>query len=230
MTPYAKNIVLDLEFTSIPEDKRAMGLADEIIEIGAVKCLPTGEVVDEFDRLVKPQLTPRISRVVRRITGISNEDLVFAKPLTQVLDEFREWIGSERCRIVTWSPCDRKQITLECEYKGIEPNLPTRWLDIQRLYPRLMGTRKRLVALGEAADWCGIANEKSKAHRALYDAQMTAEIFAMMAQGACAEHRERLERELGAKSEHAHCSSTIESRCAGLKDLLSTLRELEGAA
>lgn len=230
MTPYVYNIVLDLEFTPIARSLRPENLNHEIIEIGAVKCLPDGTVVEEFDRMVKPQYAQGITSKVRRITGIRDEDLLFARPLAQVLDEFRAWIGSERCRIVTWSPCDRAQIDLECAIKGLDADLPGRWLDIQRLYPRLMGIRRRSVALGEAADWCGIGNDRNKAHRALYDAQMTAEIFAMMAQGNCKEQRERLEREVGAKSEHTQCSSTIESRCAGLKDLLQTLRELEGAA
>lgn len=172
---YDRNVILDLEFTHVPKRQRVNGLATEIIEIGAVMVAPDNSIIDEFSRMVKPTLAHNVSGAVHYMTGIGNEDIVCAKPLDTVLDDFADWIGHRKTRLVTWSDTDRRQVTRECSTKGISAELPARWLDIQRLYPRLMGIEKRLVKLGDAADWLGIANDRLSAHRALYDAQITAE-------------------------------------------------------
>jgi len=195
-----------------------------------VKVAPDGTPVDEFSCMVRPQHATRVSIGVNRLTGIRDEDLIGAKPLAQVLVEFCDWIGEGRSRIVTWSPQDKRQMTLECASKEIVSGLPTRWLDIQRLYPRLMGTKKRLIGLGEAADWCGIENDRSSAHRALYDARMTAEIFQMMASGECSDQRRRLDEEILEGGTHETCTSTVESLCAGLNELYLALKAQEAAA
>ena len=225
---YISNVVIDLEFTPIPRDRRIDGLRCEIVEVGAVKLAVDGTVVGEFSHMVKPTLSRGVSGKVHRMTGIGNEDLTCARPIGEVLEALAAWIGSGRVRMVTWSGSDLKQIEAECTAKGVEHRLPRRWLDIQRIYPRLMGMdRRRRVALGEAADWCGIPNDRASAHRALYDAKMTAEIFLMMAAGECAEHHARVEEELGREAES--CAASIGAQCVGLAELLLQLRQQEAA-
>lgn len=226
---YACNVVIDLEFTPVPRRLRQeSGLAYEIIEVGAIKLAPNGTPCGEFSHMVRPALASGVSGKVHRMTGIGDEDLTCARPLAEVLSSLAAWIGPGRARMVTWSDSDLKQVTVECRAKGIEHGLPSRWLDIQRLYPRMMGTeRRRMVALGEAADWMGIANDKASAHRALYDAQVTAEVFRMMAAGECAEHRARVHAELERREES--CAASIGSQCGGLAELLAQLRTQEAA-
>lgn len=224
---YDCNVIIDLEFTYVPKKRRKGGLTTEIIEVGAVKVDAGGTVAGEFSHMVRPTLAPGVSGNVRRMTGIGSEDVAYARPLGEVLGALGEWMGAGRVRIVTWSDTDRRQIARECAVKGIEPSLPTRWLDIQRIYPRLMGMGKGCVSLGRAADWCGIANDRLSAHRALYDAQVTAEIFLMMASGECASHRARVEAELDGPKEGTVCSSSIGESCGGLAELLATLKAQE---
>ena len=226
---YACNVVIDLEFTPVPRRLRqGTGLAQEIIEVGAVKLSKDGTPCGEFSHMVKPTLASGVSGKVHRMTGIGDEDLTCARPLGEVLQALAAWIGPGRVRMVTWSESDLRQIREECAAKGIEHGLPGRWLDIQRLYPRLMDRgHRRKVALGEAADWLGIANDRSAAHRALYDAQVTAEIFRMMAAGECAEHRARVQAEL--EHEPAACTASIGAQCGGLAELLAQLRTQEAA-
>lgn len=230
-TSYACNVVIDLEFTQVPRKRRVNGLATEIIEVGAVKVSPDGTVVGEFSHMVKPTMATGVSGAVHWMTGIGNEDLTCARPLDEVLEALRQWIGTGRARFVTWSDTDRRQIARECEAKGIEVDLPARWMDIQRLYPRLMGMKRdKLVKLGEAADWCSISNDRSSAHRALYDAQVTAEVFLMMASGDCKAQQEAIEAELGASIGKGACSSSVAERCGGLADLLASLMAQEALA
>ena len=56
------------------------------------------------------------------------------------------------------------------------------------------------VKLEEAANWCGIPFEANRAHRALYDAQMTAELFRMMLAGDLAAQREAMSSQVKSPS------------------------------
>ena len=226
---YTCNVVIDLEFTPVPKDRQIGGLRQEIIEVGAVKLASDGMVCGTFTHMVKPQLAHGVSGTVRAITGINNRDLTCALPLAEVLEALAAWIGPGRVRMVTWSEHDLKQISTECAAKGIVHRLPGRWLDIQRLYPRLQGMsrRRRRVALGEAADWCGIEHDENSAHRALYDARMTADVFRMMASGEFADHRARVKEELSREQET--CTTSIGAQCEGLAALLAELRGRESS-
>lgn len=226
---YASNVVLDLEFTPAGPAGHACGLTDEIIEVGAVKVSPEGRIVGEFGQLVKPTLAKGVGGFVHHLTGIGNEDLVQARPLEEVLPTFAAWVGPG-ARMVTWSPTDRLQFTHECAAKRLDANvLPHRWLDIQRLYPRLIGIRPRAVKLEEATSWCGIPFEANRAHRALYDAQMTAELFRMMLAGDLAAQHEAISSQVKSASDEKPLSSTLGGACGGLADLLASLRAQEVA-
>ena len=212
---YACNVVIDLEFTPVPKQYWRQGLRHEIIEVGAVKLDPSGVVAGE----------------VFRLTGIGNRDVAYARPIGAVLQALSAWIGPERVRMVTWSKSDLRQIHEECAAKGIDVPLPSRWMDIQRLYTHLMGlSRGRMVALSDASEWFGITTDHTSAHRALYDAQVTAEVFRMMATGECAQHRSRVQEELRHALREPPCKASIAERCVGLADLLASLKAQEAAA
>lgn len=224
---YSSNVVIDLEFTPTGAAGHACGTAYEIIEIGAVKVSPEGRVTGEFSQLVKPTLAKGVGGFVHHLTGIGNEDLIRARPLSEVLPAFATWAGPG-ARMVTWSPTDRLQLTHECAAKGLDAAaLPCRWLDIQRLYPRLAGIARRAVKLEEAANWCGIPFEANRAHRALYDAQMTAELFRMMLAGDLAAQREAMSSQVKSPSDEKPLSSSLGGACGGLADLLASLRTQE---
>lgn len=224
---YASNVVLDLEFTPAGRAGHARRLTDEIIEIGAVKVSPEGRVIGEFSQLVKPTLAKGVGGFVHHLTGIGDEDLIQARPLEDVLPAFAAWVGPG-ARMITWSPTDRLQFTHECAAKGLDAGeLPRRWLDIQRIYPRLIGISRRAVKLEEAASWCGIHFEASRAHRALYDAQMTTELFRMMLAGDLAAQHEAITSQVKSPSDEKPLSSSLGGACGGLADLLASLRTQE---
>ncbi len=221
---YDCNVVIDLEFTPVPKAVRGgTGLRQEIIEVGAVKLDPEGNVVGEFSHVVRPTMARSVSGQVRCLTGIVNGDIACARPLEEVIGALAAWIGPCRARMVTWSGSDLKQITVELGAKGIECALPHRWMDIQPMYAHFMGLGRKKVALCDAADWLGIPNDRSRAHRALYDAQLTREVFNMMAKGELAEHRRRVRQETRDARAVGACSTSIGSRCGGLAGLLASL-------
>ena len=226
---YSSNVVIDLEFTPAAASGHAGSLACEIIEIGAVMVSPEGRVVGEFSQLVKPTLAKGVGGFVHHITGIGDEDLAQARTLSEVLPTFAAWAGPG-ARMVTWSGADRLQLVNECAAKDLDAStLPRRWLDIQRVYPRLMGMRRRAVKLEEAASWCGIPFEATRAHRALYDAQITAELFRMMLAGDLAAQHKAIASQVKSPSDEKPLSSSLGGACSGLADLLASLKAQEVA-
>ncbi|MCF8000890.1 MAG: PolC-type DNA polymerase III [Halanaerobiales bacterium] len=77
-------VVFDLETTGLNP------VQNEIIEIGAVK-IKSGEIVDEFSSLVKPD--QKISDKITEITGIDNNMVKDAPSFEKVFSSFVEFIG-----------------------------------------------------------------------------------------------------------------------------------------
>lgn len=182
MNHYQQNIVIDLEFTIVDPKNRMRRMKHEIIQIGAVRVNAEGEILDSFLAYVKPECARYVSRKVSRLTGIADRALSDADALEKVLQDFRAWVGGEKTRFVAWSDTDLRQLRNETDAKGISfPEGEERWLDLQKIYPRLMKISKgKLMKLSVAADWCGIKVEESNLHGALYDAQLTAELLSSL--------------------------------------------------
>ncbi|KOG52583.1 exonuclease [Streptomyces griseoflavus] len=72
-------IVFDLEFTSWPgsleQDWSAPGQLREIVQIGALRLNDDCSVVEEYEALVRPVASPRLSRYFTELTGITQEDV-----------------------------------------------------------------------------------------------------------------------------------------------------------
>jgi inhibitor of KinA sporulation pathway (predicted exonuclease) len=73
-------VVFDLEFTAWKGSMEARwmrpGEHKEIVQIGAVKIdSQSGEIVEEFDCLMRPRLNPLLSDYFETLTGITEKDL-----------------------------------------------------------------------------------------------------------------------------------------------------------
>lgn len=155
-----------------------MFYSSEIIEIGAVKLDSHKCVVDQFSILVKPQYNEEIALFVTKLTGIDVGAVKKACDFEQALSKFSEWIGHKKTRMYSWSNTDLIQLRRECTYKNIRiPENMIRWMDFQVVYPKVMGLDiSYKMSLANAAEWYGVEINKRKAHRALYDAEITAEL------------------------------------------------------
>lgn len=215
-------IVIDLEFTPVPKGRRKGGLRNEIIEIGAVKLDAHGNAVDSFSRFVRPQFSDIVDSDIQGLTGIRTCDVSTADTLGWVLADFAVWIGTGSARIAAWSKSDRRQVMKECAVKGIEvPKQMRRWLDLQVVYPRLMGVGNgRLMPLRAAADWYGVALDASSAHRALYDARVTAELMRLLLTGEYRQQKTALEQSMPRLGGLKPVASTLGETCGALGDLL----------
>ncbi|MBR5800862.1 MAG: exonuclease domain-containing protein [Lachnospiraceae bacterium] len=179
---YTQHIILDFEMNPIAKGNKAVSkyLKREIIEIGAVKLNAGYGVVDRYKCLVKPQFNSDIMTFITGLTGICTADVSRSLSFDKALKEFEEWIGyTEKTRIYSWGISDLDQIKRECVYKDVTmPDNMKRWMNIQALYPRIMGLSKDYyqLALHTAAEQFGFIMDSKQCHSALYDAEITTEI------------------------------------------------------
>lgn len=155
--------------------------------------------------------------------------LAHAKPFDDVVHRLVDWIGPGHHRMLTWDSSDRRVIADECKAKGLDVDMPSRWLDLQRIYPRLIGSDRGKVSLGCAADECGIVFEGR--HRALCDAQVTGQIFRMAVKGELSVQQQLLASVVKERPATNSCVSSVADRCGnGLAELLASLSGSEAVA
>ena len=64
----------------------------EIIQIGAVKLdTQKKEILDTFDRVVRPEINPDLSDYIKNLTGITQSRVDSAEHFEKVLRDFLEW-------------------------------------------------------------------------------------------------------------------------------------------
>ena len=214
------HIVLDLEMNPVhfirgKTTDRQKKLQSEIIEIGAVKMRDGDyEKIDEFSILVRPQHNDRIEQKITSLTGLTYEDVKDAVTLETAIRLFSEWIGTEKpARLYSWSTSDSTQVCHECREKEIDvPENMSDWVDFQKMFPEATGIHtERQLALEYAAELAGVDYDEASAHRALYDAQVTAEIVYIVLSG---EYKVRMKNVTGV------LKKTVETGTASMAEKL----------
>ena len=182
---FQQAIILDFEMNPVAKGNNNK-LSNEIIEIGAIKIIDN-EVVDRFQSFVKPAFSNNISPTIRRLTNINESNLRHAPYFSNALHIFSEWIGGGNTKFYAWSESDYQQFQAECLVKQVEPpsKMKEEWEDLQVVYHQKMGAdiTKKKTALKKAAEQSGIPMDKRLAHRAPYDADITAQIFLLLNTG-----------------------------------------------
>ncbi len=164
-------VVFDIETTGFSPTK------NRIIEIGAVK-IKAGKIVDHFSSFVDP-LVP-IPFEIEKLTGITDDMVMEAEQIDVVLPQFLRFC--EGCILVAHNArFDMSFIMENCDRQGISHDFTyVDTVGIARIF--LKGQKKH--TLDAVAKALGVSLENH--HRAVDDAQATAEIFVklieMMAQ------------------------------------------------
>jgi len=172
-------IVLDLEWNQAAykcdeEDE----LPFEIIEIGAVKLNDNAEKVDEYSKLIRPQVYPFLVRRTREITHLTDDDLdregVYFE---EVCPEFLEWCGKEYVFCV-WGSTDLVQLQRNMAYYQLKIpwKYPFKYLDVQKMYALEKNEGKTRRTLEHVIELYGIPKDRPF-HRAVDDAAYTAMVF-----------------------------------------------------
>lgn len=160
-------VILDFETTGLSPD-----LGDRAIEIGAVK-LEDGIVVDQFQALMNPGRM--VSPFIESYTGITNKMLSEAQPCAEVMTSFTGFIQDYNL-VAHNASFDKRFLDNELQYTSLKYHgqFACSLLLSRRLYQSAPNHK-----LATLIDYKGISSNGSY-HRALYDAQMTAELWLKM--------------------------------------------------
>lgn len=186
---YDYHIILDLEMNPVSKDNKEAfkNLRKETIEIGALKLDKNFNIIDKFNVFVKPQYNHQVTPYITQLTGIVSTVTMKAPYFEEALNDFVNWIGDTGViRVYSWSDNDLHQLKWECGFKEIEfPKVLKRWLDIQKVFPRMMGlyNDRRQIALKEAVQYFDIKMDNKKVHNALYDSELTTELLIYLLNG-----------------------------------------------
>lgn len=170
-------IVFDLEWNNV-YGRKIKGFINEIIEIGAVKLDENLNEISTFSSFVKPSIGKRLRGSVKKLTNITNDDVLGGEPFTQVFSAFRKWVGTDRTLMLTWGDGDIRVLIENYKYLNGIAYIPflTEYADLQAFVQGKIGTEKgQQVGLGKAAEALGIDDEVYSHHRALDDSRLSAE-------------------------------------------------------
>lgn len=168
-------LVIDLEATCDEGDGLA---ADdmEVIEIGAVWATAEGEVLEEFQALVRPTLHP-ISDFCQELTGIRQTDVDTAPLFPVVAAQLASFAQRypEATMWGSWGKFDDKQIQRDCQRHGVASPLPA--LSHVNLKRQFAKSRKiKEVGMARALQMVGLPLDGAH-HRGLDDARNIAKLL-----------------------------------------------------
>ncbi|WP_320823746.1 3'-5' exonuclease [Reinekea sp.] len=157
-------VVLDFETTGLSPDQ-----GDRAIEIGAVR-IEQGRVTDQFQALMNPGR--RVAPFIEQYTGISNAMLKDAQPCADVMTDFAKFIGSSN--LLAHNASFDKRF-LDAEFERINRSYSGQFT-CSLLVSRRVFQAAPNHKLGTLVDYCRIEST-GDFHRALYDSQMTAQLW-----------------------------------------------------
>lgn len=160
--------IFDLETTGLSSKY------DYIIEFGG-QIMDERNIVGSMQTFIKPPVP--ISAFTTNLTGISENDVVNAKPIEEVIDDILEFIG-DRILVAHNADFDVTFLNDLLVRLGREPlkNPVIDTLDLDRSLHK----ERKAHRLGNVARYYGIKYDEDGAHRADYDANVLVEVFLHM--------------------------------------------------
>ncbi|WYV94654.1 PolC-type DNA polymerase III [Staphylococcus aureus] len=164
----ATYVVFDVETTGLSNQY------DKIIELAAVK-VHNGEIVDKFESFSNPH--ERLSETIINLTHITDDMLVDAPEIEEVLTEFKEWVGDA---IFVAHNASFDMGFIDTGYERLEFGPSTNGVIDTLELSRTINTEYGKHGLNFLAKKYGV--ELTQHHRAIYDTEATAYIFIKMVQ------------------------------------------------
>lgn len=175
-------IVFDLEWNQSSTGK-ADSVAEfpfEIIEIGAVKLDEQFHILDEFHRLIDPQVYTKLHYAISEVTHLDIDELhTCGVHFSTAVQDFLQWCGPDAI-FCSWGSMDLTELQRNMRYYHIENPFPKPlfYYDVQKLYALFCRNGEK-PALDTAVQELGI-HEERPFHRAADDAWYTAKILSQI--------------------------------------------------
>ena len=173
-------IVYDIEATCWASPSEMERKTREVIEIGALKLDTEGNLISEFNSLVRPSVHPTLSSFCTQLTSITQIDVNQADPYSIVIDDFKDWIGDtyeekEEYLLCSWGNFDQKILYKNCKLYQLDAEWTKKHINLKFQYPRIKGIQRE-IGLKQAIKNEGFEFEGTP-HRAINDAGNLAKIF-----------------------------------------------------
>lgn len=166
-------VVVDVEATccdkgTIPRDET------EIIQIGACIVDKKFNIIDEFDRYVKPTVHITLTPFCKQLTKISQQQVDSANGFVSVFTEFSEWMISHNVELFgSWGAYDVTQFGRDCSRHRV---LPLMYDTINLKWHFGKENNCKQMGLGRAIEKVGFVFQGS-AHSAIVDARNTVRLL-----------------------------------------------------
>lgn len=162
-------VILDLEWNG-SYSRRKKKYINEIIEFGAIKCDEQLNRLDDFSLFVKPQISKKISSVIRDLTTITDDNLTHGVTFMRAVSQFRKWAGDSV--ILTWGTSDILALIENCRYFNGAPDISflDYYCDLQAYAEYMLGHEgSEQLGLIKAAEMLEITMDSEVRHRATDD-------------------------------------------------------------
>ncbi|MGD9566936.1 MAG: exonuclease domain-containing protein [Sedimentibacter sp.] len=176
-------IVFDMEFNQDFSDETAKKIKGsmfpfEVIQIGAVKLDSNLNIVDSFNRYIKPDIYKKVSPFIEELTGITTDMLINEKSFQEVYNEFIDFIDDINSIFCVWGMSDMRELYKSAEYYNQNVSLlPKLFINLQPYASLYFHIPKKIqLRLQSAIEMLNIPVIK-EFHNALNDAYYTADIF-----------------------------------------------------
>ncbi len=172
-------IIMDLEWNGA-FCKELGGYFNEIIDLGAVRLNETLQITGRFSRLIRPQVSTKLTEIVRSLTSLSNEDLCDGGTFQEAAEAFSDWLGDGDSVVMTWSTSDLLVLLENFRYFYKKDTIPflKQYADLQAFSQSRFGMAGgNHLGLQNAASLLGIPTEGEELHRALGDSLLSARVF-----------------------------------------------------
>jgi len=149
-------------------------LSGEIIQIGAIKLNERAEAIDCIDLMIAPTFYKKLHHRIKKITGISKEDLEGKPKFKEAITEFRDWCGKD-CLFLTWGYDDIQQLKDNLLMHDLDEDWLPPCLNLQGIFNHQIAHENRQFSLEYAMEQLNII-PTLQAHNAFNDAIYTARV------------------------------------------------------
>ena len=170
-------IVLDMEwnqpgYTDVALCRNGICMKNEIIQIGAVKLSENKEKTGVFECIIKPVSLTSMNRMIKQLTGITDEMLDKGEAFESAIECFKTFCGDDYV-ILIWGYDDIRILRSNLMFHGLDTSwLPANY-NLQMIFASQANLEKRQYSLSYALEHFEIGIDE-KLHDALNDAEYTA--------------------------------------------------------
>lgn len=170
-------IVLDMEwnqpgYADTALCRNGVCMKNEIIQIGAVKLSESKEKTGVFECIIKPVSLTSMNRMIKQLTGITDEMIDKGESFKEAISRFRDFCGDDFV-ILIWGYDDIRILKSNLMFHGLDTSWVPANYNLQMIFSAQTNLEKRQYSLSFALEHFEIETNE-KLHDALNDAEYTA--------------------------------------------------------